>query len=346
MHRAYSPVFPLHPKATYPEGTAKDMVSDVRSVLAWTARSAAKYGGNPKAIYVAGHGSGAHLSLLSIVQEAVVRSRDSYWLASFSNSTSATTTHANSDSEGEHDLEEGAEEGEDTTHDDEASEPGQYSGKGSSGKHKLPGMQKHSVKRGRRPHGRRPRDTERCDDDEGADEDEEYETGNASEPIEITAGIRRLEIWGAGGVVMPSIKGLILLAGVSDVIKHIRYEFKNGVEEISPLRKALGPSHASCLMASPSHLIFGAKQIINTDFLPEHFLLVHGGADRDIPIVQTVLLRTLLQGVGVKNVVFKAYRDLTHLECVTALMGPRRSKYSGMLLSEIVGLIAKAEKAN
>ncbi|CAD6584803.1 MAG: hypothetical protein CYPHOPRED_002852 [Cyphobasidiales sp. Tagirdzhanova-0007] len=270
----------------YPEGSVKEMVSDIRAVLAWTGRNALKHGGNPSSIYLMGHGSGAHLSLLSIVQEAVVRSRDAYWLSSFSATTSASTTFA---------------------HDD-----------GSEGSD--------------------------FDHDNGEALSRRFIRNPAGQEVEISAGIRRLEVWGGDDVDVPPVRGLILLAGVSDVIKHIRNEFKSGIEQISPLRKALGPSHASCLMASPSHLLFGAKEIINTDFLPRNILLIHGGADRDIPIVQTVLLKTLLQGVGVKNVVLRAYRDLSHMECITALTGPKRSKYSTMIAGEIVSLIAGAEK--
>lgn len=141
-----------------------------------------------------GHGSGAHLSLLTIVQEAVVRSRDAYWLSTFSKSKSLPEDEYSSDEDS-------------------------------------PTC--------RRIHPPSHREGE----------------------IEISAGIRRLEIWGGEAVEIPRIKGMILMAGVSDVIKHIRSEFKNGIEQISPLRRALGPSHAACLMASPSHLIYGAKQV-------------------------------------------------------------------------------------
>jgi len=34
-------------------------------------------------IYLFGHGAGAHLSLLAVVQEAVVRSRDEWWLRAY-----------------------------------------------------------------------------------------------------------------------------------------------------------------------------------------------------------------------------------------------------------------------
>lgn len=56
-----------------------------------------------------------------------------------------------------------------------------------------------------------------------------------------------------------------------------------------------------------------------------------------------MLLKTLLQGVNVRDVTLKAYRDLSHMECLTALCGPRTSKYSSMIAGEIVSLVAKGE---
>lgn len=54
-------------------------------------------------------------------------------------------------------------------------------------------------------------------------------------------------------------------------------------------------------------------------------------------------MKTLLQGVSVRDVTLKAYRDLSHMECLTALCGPRTSKYSSMISDEVVNLVAKAE---
>lgn len=177
------------------------MVADIRRVLAWTARNASQYGGDPDSIYLLGHGSGAHLALLTVVQEAVVRSRDSFWYSSYVKEAEEARRKAKLNAFSEMDHE-----------DDNENSPF----------------------RERTP---------------------------AAENIEVSAGIRRLEIWGGESVDSPKIKGMILMACISDVIKHTRNEFKNGLEQISPLRKALGPSHAQCLMASPSHLLFGAKQV-------------------------------------------------------------------------------------
>lgn len=182
------------------------MVADIRRVLAWTARNASKYGGDPCSIYLMGHGSGAHLALLTVVQEAVVRSRDAFWFSSYVKE---------------------AEQGRDS---------------------KLKAAYQ-------------DRDEQSEDERSFADQSVNADGQNSKNNVEVSAGIRRLEIWGGENVEIPKVKGLILMSCISDVIKHTRNEFKNGLEQISPLRKALGPSHAQCLMSSPSHLLFGAKQV-------------------------------------------------------------------------------------
>lgn len=179
------------------------MVADIRRVLAWTARNASEYGGDPNSIYLMGHGSGAHLALLTVVQEAVVRSRDAFWFSAYTKEAKQVRAKSKGPA---YEDQDGNDEDEDSSFTEQAGAPG-------------------------------------------------------GENIEVSAGIRRLEIWGGENVELPKVKGLILMACISDVIKHTRNEFKNGLEQISPLRKALGPSHAQCLMASPSHLLFGAKQV-------------------------------------------------------------------------------------
>ncbi|KAG8908943.1 hypothetical protein FRB99_000046 [Tulasnella sp. 403] len=60
----------------YPEGRAKHMIQDIRRVLNWAWENAQKFGGDPDRIYLMGHGLGAHLSLQTILQDAIVRSRE------------------------------------------------------------------------------------------------------------------------------------------------------------------------------------------------------------------------------------------------------------------------------
>lgn len=62
----------------WPEGNCKDSVEDFRFAAEYTASRCSSYGGNPDQIFVMGFGSGCHIGLLTIVQEAVVQSRDEY----------------------------------------------------------------------------------------------------------------------------------------------------------------------------------------------------------------------------------------------------------------------------
>lgn len=48
----------------YPEVRFPDFVDDGAQALAWVARHAAQYGGDPRRIYVAGHSAGAHMAAM------------------------------------------------------------------------------------------------------------------------------------------------------------------------------------------------------------------------------------------------------------------------------------------
>ncbi|KAG8951029.1 hypothetical protein FRC04_006890 [Tulasnella sp. 424] len=61
---------------SYPEGKTKQMIQDVRRVLNWTMINIRRYGGDPTLIHVMGHSLGGHLALLTVLQEAIVASRD------------------------------------------------------------------------------------------------------------------------------------------------------------------------------------------------------------------------------------------------------------------------------
>lgn len=54
----------------------------MRYALEWTASSVEKYGGDSSSIYILSYGSGAHISTLTLVQDAVVRSRDEHLVKS------------------------------------------------------------------------------------------------------------------------------------------------------------------------------------------------------------------------------------------------------------------------
>ncbi len=126
---------------------------------------------------------------------------------------------------------------------------------------------------------------------------------------EVGNGLRRVEIY-EPEVELPALAGVILLSGISDVIKGFRSESERGLEHLSYLRRATGPSHFNCLIHSPAHLLYAAKNIVDTRLLPPKFLLVHGGKDQVVPVEQSTLLKTLLVGIGVEQVRLRAYRNL------------------------------------
>ncbi|PWN92966.1 alpha/beta-hydrolase [Acaromyces ingoldii] len=161
--------------------------------------------------------------------------------------------------------------------------------------------------------------------------------GQAGPSTAISNGLRRVEIYEAH-VELPPIAGVILLAGVFDVIKCFRGESDRGVEHLSSLRRSCGPSHTSCLLHSPAHLLYAAKNLLDTSLLPPKFLLIHGGKDAVVDISQSTLLKTLLSGVGVEQVKLRAYRELGHAEAVASLfvgMGKASTRYSRQIMTDI-----------
>ncbi|KAG0150104.1 hypothetical protein CROQUDRAFT_652793 [Cronartium quercuum f. sp. fusiforme G11] len=220
----------------FPEGRCDEAVRDLRKALAWVQRSAHLYGGDGDRTYLMGHGSGAHLALLTIVQDAVVRSRD-----------------------------------------------------------------------------------------------------DSPPDVPMPPGLSHLKLPDQWTCAI-QVEGLILLAGIYDPVKHVRTEARTGLEVFSTLRRALGPSHAHTLLHSPAHLLYASKHFLQPDRLPSKVLLVHGGRDTNVPIVQSVLCKTLLVGVGVEEVRLRAYRELGHMDALVAMMMDGR-RYGSLIDSEIVSLV-------
>ncbi|PWN48057.1 alpha/beta-hydrolase [Violaceomyces palustris] len=159
---------------------------------------------------------------------------------------------------------------------------------------------------------------------------------------EVGNGLKRVSIY-EPEIVVPPIAGVILLSGVSDVIKGFRSESEKGTEHLSFLRRSTGPSHINCLLHSPAHLLYAAKNILDTRLLPPKFLLVHGGKDRVVPVEQSTLLKTLLVGVGVDHVKLRAYRHLGHAESIACLflgMGKSSTRYTRQILDDIAQFVA------
>lgn len=62
----------------YPNGRVRDQVDDAKRVLQWVMHNIERFRGDPDRIYLSGHGMGAHLALLILIQDVVVESRENY----------------------------------------------------------------------------------------------------------------------------------------------------------------------------------------------------------------------------------------------------------------------------
>lgn len=150
-------------------------------------------------------------------------------------------------------------------------------------------------------------------DTNGSDE------GNNRFRKEMEMPLKRTEIY-APQVRVPAFAGVILIAGLSDLIKGYLHECELGVEHLSFLHRWAGPQSKQYLMHSPTHLLDYSKSIIDPSFLPPRFLLIHGGSDGYVPISQSILLKSLLQDVGVELVDLQAFRDMTHADTLKSLL--------------------------
>lgn len=256
----------------YPEARVKDSVVDLRLVLRWVGDNCERYGGDMRRIHLLGHGMSAHLAMLTLTQEAVVLSREGYlqrhgaqeWerekMMRWDDSSAATeeeTQPSNRDGSNKRagnppDAAYG-EAPEDNAWVDEPNEDELPPGAIMAGSDDLPssfvqsagGESTSGSSTGRLAfpslHPRQP--------------DAALAKTDAQQPSTVTTavisnGLRRVEIY-EPEIEIPPIAGIILLAGVFDVIKCFRGESDRGVEHLSVLRRSCGPSHTSCLVSVP-----------------------------------------------------------------------------------------------
>lgn len=169
-------------------------------------------------------------------------------------------------------------------------------------------------------------------------------TSNQQTSAPISNGLLRVKLV-SPEIEIPPLAGMILIAGVSDVIKGYRHESERGIETLSSLRRSVGPNHTACLLHSPAHLLYAAKNILDIGLLPPKFLLIHGGKDSVVPIEQSTLMKTLLTGVGLEHVKLRAYRELGHAESIASLfvgMGKRSTRYSRQILNDVKDFVEDA----
>ncbi|PLW08008.1 hypothetical protein PCANC_24858 [Puccinia coronata f. sp. avenae] len=185
----------------FPEGRCEQSARDIRCALRWVSRSIGEYGGDAHRIFLAGHGSGAHLALLTVLESSVAQCLEEYGYPGDAPPAAGVFSHGN----------------------------------GHISSHELE---------------------------------------------------------------LPHIEGMILLSGIYDPIHQLRAEARVGCHQFLALRRALGPSHAITLQNSPAHLLHWAQNFLLPRHLPPKFLIIHGGEDRNVAILQSHFLSTLLENIN------------------------------------------------
>lgn len=150
-------------------------------------------------------------------------------------------------------------------------------------------------------------------------QDDENKDPSSEEELDRLKFNKLMEIY-APQVRLPSLAGVVLAAGMSDVIKCYLHNVEMGTEHLGMLRRWAGPRQYQCIIHSPTHLLNNTKDKFDPAFLPPNFLLIHGGRDKFVPISQAALLQSLLMEVGVKNVELFACRDLGHYDTLKMLL--------------------------
>lgn len=253
-------------------------------VLRWVAQNCHRYGGDERRIYLLGHGMSAHLAMLTLTQEAVVFSREGFLhreeSLSFKKGPNASTTSAGTpshaqrrsratgmpfsdrdvpdesawvDEPSEEELPPGAVMAEDETLDGftQSRHRGlaglqRVSEDGAHLHEKMPAASSVAFPGSTSEQSRLPTPARRQADANGTSSTRSSASAGISESI--SNGLRRVEIY-EPEIEVPPVAGVILLAGVFDVIKCFRKESDRGVEHLSVLRRSCGPSHTLCLVS-------------------------------------------------------------------------------------------------
>ncbi|RXK38407.1 hypothetical protein M231_04316 [Tremella mesenterica] len=129
-------------------------------------------------------------------------------------------------------------------------------------------------------------------------------------------------------VIMPDIKGLILLAPIGDCLEQIQYEARRWIEHLSPLRRIIGPSQTKCMQHSVTHLLFAARSILPVNCLPR--MLVVGTGKGVIPPTQGMNLHEIVHGLGIPTT-FQVFREMGHWGMIRTLMTGLEDEYSEAL---------------
>ncbi|EJU00197.1 alpha/beta-hydrolase [Dacryopinax primogenitus] len=170
---------------------------------------------------------------------------------------------------------------------------------------------------------------------------QDHDDGLAAHHHEVVLpnGLMEARIY-APDVSSVTIKGLILIAPISDTQKHLEWEATQGVSYLSPMRQILG---RSCLFHSPAHLLFAARSILNVQYLPSKLLVLHGAQDMVVRSSQSDMLEELLMGAGLQTVQKRLYPKLDHMALLKGIEDDGVANKSSVVLDDVIGFMTSSD---
>ncbi|XP_055017763.1 uncharacterized protein si:dkey-193c22.1 isoform X2 [Boleophthalmus pectinirostris] len=123
--------------------------------------------------------------------------------------------------------------------------------------------------------------------------------------------------------ITPSLKGVIGLSGVYNILDHYEHEQMRGIEYVSTMHKAMNGVH-NFSYYSPTHVLktFGEDKLKRVP----PFVLLHGTDDIIVPVESSTKFSDLLCSLSLSAVLFLLPR-VDHTEMVTDIMAPDRPFY-------------------
>ncbi|KAL7753999.1 hypothetical protein RI367_000932 [Sorochytrium milnesiophthora] len=117
----------------------------------------------------------------------------------------------------------------------------------------------------------------------------------------------------------------VLLAGVYDIPKHLHYERRRDVHEVSGMRRACGGSQANMAARSPALFLQhwsgdDKMRLTLRDALPPTIVTVHGDGDKTVPLEQSARVHRLLHEIIGDGAHLLVPRGRHHTDVVADLM--------------------------
>ncbi|XP_011614113.1 probable isoprenylcysteine alpha-carbonyl methylesterase ICMEL1 [Takifugu rubripes] len=135
------------------------------------------------------------------------------------------------------------------------------------------------------------------------------------EELLVEAGVQR--------EVAESVRGVIGLSGVYNILEHYEHERKRAVEYVSTMHKAMNGVE-NFPYYSPTHVLKEVGQDKLSRLPP--FALLHGSSDFVVPVQSSCKFSALLSGLDVKVSLY-LLPGLNHMDIVTDLMSADRRYY-------------------